>query len=78
MRLACFFSNEFVSCFPVSPLGTGTLSGQIVMEGFLRLKMKPWLRRMITRGMAIIPAALVAATTGKDGVGKVRECQGLL
>ncbi|MEW5298388.1 MAG: hypothetical protein WDW36_001517 [Sanguina aurantia] len=50
---------------------TGTLSGQIVMEGFLRLKMRPWLRRMITRGMAIIPAALVAATTGKDGVGKL-------
>src|SRR2546423_6974284 len=38
---------------------TGTLAGQIVMEGFLQIRLKPWLRRLITRSIAIIPAALV-------------------
>jgi manganese transport protein len=38
---------------------TGTMAGQIVMEGFLNLKIKPWLRRLITRGLAIIPAWLL-------------------
>ncbi|KAG2450724.1 hypothetical protein HYH02_004562 [Chlamydomonas schloesseri] len=50
---------------------TGTLSGQIVMEGFLTLKMKPWVRRVITRGAAIIPAATVAAVMGREGVSKL-------
>jgi manganese transport protein len=40
---------------------TATLAGQIVMEGFLRIHIKPWLRRMITRGLAIIPAIAMAA-----------------
>ncbi len=40
---------------------TGTLAGQIVMEGFLHLRMRPWVRRLITRGLAVVPAALVAA-----------------
>jgi manganese transport protein len=44
---------------------TGTLAGQIVMEGFLRLKIKPWLRRLITRSAAIIPAALVIGIAGE-------------
>src|SRR6266498_3436906 len=39
---------------------TGTLAGQIVMEGFLNIRLRPWLRRLITRGIAIIPAAIVA------------------
>lgn len=38
---------------------TGTMAGQIVMEGFLNIKLKPWLRRLITRGLAIIPAWLL-------------------
>src|SRR5213082_1556517 len=38
---------------------TGTLAGQIVMEGFLNIRLKPWLRRLITRSIAILPAALV-------------------
>lgn len=45
---------------------TGTLAGQIVMEGFLKIRMKPWLRRMITRGLALIPAILTVAATGGD------------
>lgn len=47
---------------------TGTLAGQIVMEGFLELRLRPWLRRLITRAMAIIPAAIVI---GFFGEGKV-------
>jgi manganese transport protein len=38
---------------------TGTLAGQIVMEGFLRVRVRPWLRRLVSRGLAIIPAAAV-------------------
>jgi manganese transport protein len=48
---------------------TGTLAGQIVMEGFLNIRIKPWLRRMITRLLAIIPAiALITASGGKNTV----------
>ncbi|KAG2481939.1 hypothetical protein HYH03_019107 [Edaphochlamys debaryana] len=50
---------------------TGTLSGQIVMEGFLSIRVRPWLRRMITRGTAIIPAAIVAAVMGREGVAEL-------
>ncbi len=44
---------------------TGTLAGQIVMEGFLRVRVQPWLRRLISRGFAIIPAVLVIAFKGE-------------
>lgn len=47
---------------------TGTLAGQIVMEGFLDLHIKPWLRRLITRSLAIIPAALVIGIMGEGHV----------
>lgn len=47
---------------------TGTLAGQIVMEGFLDLHLKPWLRRLITRALAIIPAALVIGIAGENKV----------
>jgi len=46
---------------------TGTLAGQIVMEGFLDLRMRPWLRRLITRSLAIIPAMIAIAVYGKNG-----------
>ena len=46
---------------------TGTLAGQIVMEGFLNLRMRPWLRRLITRMIAIVPAAIVAGLYGESG-----------
>ncbi|WP_417430257.1 Nramp family divalent metal transporter [Halpernia sp.] len=46
---------------------TGTLAGQIVMEGFLHIKLKPWLRRLITRVLAIIPALIVAILYGEKG-----------
>jgi manganese transport protein len=44
---------------------TGTLAGQVVMEGFLNIRIKPWLRRLITRGIAIIPAVLVIGIFGE-------------
>jgi len=44
---------------------TGTLAGQIVMEGFLNFRIAPWLRRVITRGLAIIPAVLVIGIFGE-------------
>jgi manganese transport protein len=48
---------------------TGTLAGQIVMEGFINLRLRPWLRRLITRLLAIIPAVLVIAIYGDEGTG---------
>jgi manganese transport protein len=50
---------------------TGTLAGQVVMEGFIRLKVSPWLRRLITRSLAIIPTILVVAVTGEQGTEKL-------
>jgi manganese transport protein len=50
---------------------TGTLAGQIVMEGFLDLRLRPWIRRMITRGIAIVPAVIVAALYGEAGTAKL-------
>lgn len=50
---------------------TGTLAGQIVMEGFLQIRVKPWLRRLMTRGLAIIPAILCVAFYGQSGVAKL-------
>jgi manganese transport protein len=49
---------------------TGTLAGQIVMEGFLKIRIRPWLRRLITRLLAIVPAILlISASGGKNTVG---------
>jgi manganese transport protein len=50
---------------------TGTLAGQIVMEGFLNIRLRPWLRRLITRGIAIIPAAIVAVMYGESGTARL-------
>ena len=50
---------------------TGTLAGQIVMEGFLNIRLRPWLRRLITRGIAIVPAVIVAIMYGEHGTAKL-------
>ncbi len=50
---------------------TGTLAGQIVMEGFLRLRLPPVLRRLITRLIAIIPAVIVTALLGENGTAQL-------
>ncbi len=46
---------------------TGTLAGQIVMEGFLDIRLAPWLRRLVTRALAIVPAVAVVASAGDRG-----------
>jgi manganese transport protein len=48
---------------------TGTLAGQIVMEGFINLRIRPWLRRLITRLVAIVPAIVVIGLYGERGTG---------
>ena len=50
---------------------TGTLAGQITMEGFLDIRMRPWLRRLITRGLAVVPAAIVAVVGGESATAQL-------
>jgi len=50
---------------------TGTLAGQVVMEGFIHLRVSPWLRRLITRSLAIIPTIFVVALMGEQGTEKL-------
>ena len=50
---------------------TGTLAGQIVMEGFLEIRLPMWLRRMVTRGLAIVPAVIGVAIAGDTGATKL-------
>jgi manganese transport protein len=50
---------------------TGTLAGQIVMEGFLQIRLKPWLRRLITRLIAIVPAIVVTVAWGESGTARL-------
>jgi len=50
---------------------TGTLTGQIIMEGFLNIRIQPWLRRLITRSIALLPAIIVIAISGSQGTYKL-------
>lgn len=50
---------------------TGTLAGQIVFEGFLRMRMRPWMRRIVTRVVAIVPAVLIIAVAGEESVNQL-------
>ncbi len=50
---------------------TGTLAGQIVMEGFLDIRLRPWIRRLLTRMIAIVPAIIVTILYGEKGVGQL-------
>ncbi len=50
---------------------TGTLAGQIVMEGFLNLRLQPWVRRLITRSIAIVPAVVVSILYGAHGTSRL-------
>src|SRR6201997_5394859 len=59
------FAVAFLASGQTSTL-TGTLAGQIVMEGFLNIRITPWLRRLITRAIAIIPAVLVIGFFGES------------
>jgi len=50
---------------------TGTLAGQIVMEGFINVRLRPWLRRLVTRLIAIVPAVIVVQLYGERGTGQL-------
>ncbi len=50
---------------------TGTLAGQIVMEGFLDVRLRPWVRRLVTRGIAIVPAVVVSVMAGQRGTARL-------
>ena len=70
--------DSFSTLFAVALLASGlnstvtaTLAGQIVMEGFLRLRLPQWARRLLTRGLAIIPVVVVTAFYGESGTAKL-------
>lgn len=65
-----FFAVALIAAGQSSTI-TGTLAGQIVMEGYLNLRIRPWLRRLLTRSIAIIPAILTIVFIGEDAVGKL-------
>ncbi len=58
-------------CCGINSTVTATLAGQIVMEGFLRIRLAPWLRRLITRAIAIVPAAGVTIWFGQSGTAQL-------
>jgi manganese transport protein len=58
-------------CCGLNSTVTATLSGQIVMEGFLNLRIAPWLRRLVTRTIAIVPAVVVTVLAGEKGTAQL-------
>ena len=58
-------------CCGLNSTVTATLAGQAVMEGFIDIKLQPWLRRLVTRGIAIIPAAAVTILYGEKETAKL-------
>ena len=65
-KAAPFLFGIALLCAGQSSTLTGTLAGQIVMEGFLHLKIAPWLRRLVTRLIALVPAVLVIGLAGEQ------------
>ena len=73
-----FGTSVAASLFAIALLASGlnstlttTLAGQIVMDGFLNLRIAPWIRRLLTRGLAIIPVIFIIAVYGEQEVGKL-------
>jgi manganese transport protein len=58
-------------CCGLNSTVTATMAGQIVMEGFLNIRLAPWLRRLVTRAIAIVPAAVVTIAYGAGGTAKL-------
>ncbi|MBM6594214.1 Nramp family divalent metal transporter [Microvirga pudoricolor] len=58
-------------CCGLNSTVTATMAGQIVMEGFINFRLAPWLRRLVTRGIAIVPAAAVTIAYGESGTAKL-------
>ena len=67
---ATMFGIALLACGLNSTV-TATLAGQVVMEGFVNLRIAPWLRRLVTRGLAIIPAVLAIVVWGNASTGKL-------
>jgi manganese transport protein len=70
-RMAAVLFAVALLCSGQNSTLTGTLAGQIVMEGFLNLRLVPWLRRLITRLLAIIPAVITVIFFGQGGTAKL-------
>jgi manganese transport protein len=70
-KLAAILFAVALLCSGQNSTLTGTLAGQIVMEGFLNLRLVPWLRRLITRLLAIIPAVIAVIFFGQSGTAKL-------
>jgi manganese transport protein len=64
------FAVALIACGLNSTV-TATMAGQIVMEGFIEIRLAPWLRRLVTRLIAIVPAAIVTVLYGESGTGKL-------
>ena len=60
-------------CCGLNSTVTATLSGQIVMEGFLDIRLPPWMRRLVTRAIAIVPAAIVTVWYGEKGTAQLAD-----
>jgi manganese transport protein len=67
--LAPYLFAVALLCCGLNSTVTATMAGQIVMEGFLNFRMPAWLRRLVTRMVAIVPAAAVTVYYGADGTG---------
>ena len=67
---AVLFAVALLACGQSSTI-TGTIAGQVILEGFLGLKIPCWIRRLITRGLAIVPAFLAVHWAGVEGIGRV-------
>jgi manganese transport protein len=70
-KLAAILFAVALLCSGQNSTLTGTLAGQIVMEGFLNLRLVPWLRRLITRLLAIIPAVITVIFFGQQGTARL-------
>ena len=70
-KLASILFAVALLCSGQNATLTGTLAGQIVMEGFINLRLRPWLRRLITRLIAIIPAIIVVWLYSEKGTGQL-------
>ncbi|HXJ96943.1 MAG TPA: Nramp family divalent metal transporter [Terriglobia bacterium] len=71
VSLASFLFAVALLCSGQNSTLTGTLAGQVVMEGFLNIRLAPWLRRLITRLLAIVPAIITVALYGAGGTAKL-------
>jgi manganese transport protein len=70
MWAPAFFAIALIAAGQSSTV-TGTLAGQIVMEGYLNLRLRPWLRRIITRSIAIVPAIITIVIAGEQALGSL-------